>query len=72
MKNKHSKDWYFAAASANHLIAFEISSEEAEELSGAPKFSCFTLWVEALIENSDWRDEAFLTVQYGLEKAGLA
>ena len=81
MKNNHSKDWYFAAASANHVYAtysyWEVSNEETDSFVGAEKGSRCELRKEAeyVIEDtceSSIQNHGFILCQYGLEKAGLA
>ena len=74
---RHSKDWYFAAASANDVWATAHESFTAERQTGAPIGSCMTLYCKMIGEvftkkdEVDKVDQAYLTVQYGLEKAGL-
>jgi len=71
---RHSKDWYFAAASANDLWATVQGGYSCEKETGASCDSCFQLWTEMQTKVSteaDVVDSAYITVQYGLEKAGL-
>ena len=78
---RHSKDWYFAAASANDLWAVNQDTNKCLLLTGAPKDSCGKLWGEAILTRMcaegdaismlSPEDQAYLTVQYGLERAGL-
>jgi hypothetical protein len=82
---KHTKDWYFAAASANDLWIGPIAAgktgfftlEDSEEKVGASKGSSRELWNENLpnINQEDnsfgCTDGTYMCVQYGLEKAGL-
>ena len=77
---KHSKDWYFAAASANDLwneAGHLLPLTECELKVGAPYFSSRDLWYESFPNgweenNFDANDSTYLCIQYGLEKAGLA
>jgi hypothetical protein len=82
---KHTKDWYFAAASANNLWAEPHvpgfpDTYTCELATGASQDSANQLWQETLFnvakdtENSvvfDVTNATYLCVQYGLEKAGL-
>ena len=71
---RHSKDWYFAAASANDLWATAHDGYSCEKKTGASRRSCYLLWAEMTTKVSpaaDVVDSAYITVQYGLEKAGL-
>jgi hypothetical protein len=71
---RHSKDWYFAAASANDMWATAHGGYRCEKETGASLNSCFQLWTEMTTKVSTEADEVdstYIAVQYGLEKAGL-
>ena len=81
MSKKYTKDEYFAIASACDIYVDNPAFCLAEEMSDSPPGSLYDIFhyripqeidLESPCLDEDWQDEAYITLQYCIEKAGLA